>query len=480
MTSFFSIQTHPIFSIPYIKRNFVKFLVLLLLVHSTSACKYHYGRIMDEKGFGIENATVTFADRSGKARSTTSGMFGWYAIDELPGYYHAVTGSAHGYLNTTVFPRTDDLARVNLKLKKNDFPEDSDGDGLSDGDEFVLGSDINSSDTDQDGLPDAMEASIVAPFTTLPLGTSATRRDIIVEFDWPKSSPQLKPIYKTVQLAKDTFAQAPVENPDGTMGINLIVDDGRFGGGGASNFGDEIVLGEDEFLDDFIDERRIPYVYHSVAVRRITAETSGVGGYAYRGHHLNIIGVDFSIIGQLGALPQATTWLHELGHNLSLMHGGNDDVLCKPNYPSVMNYSSVLTLTLDFSRGEFPTLNESALIESEGIGFGPVDWNQNFLIDEEPVSYNINGSIPYKLFNGINEQLELKNLPLVGAIFSGDNCQGDADDQVLSDFDDWSQILKHLPNHTQYGARPENWKMEAASVDREILPQSLLDILLVE
>lgn len=35
---------------------------------------------------------------------------------------------------------------------------------------------------------------------------------------------------------------------------------------------------------------------------------------------------------------QAGTIMHELGHNLGLKHGGNEDVNNKPNYYSVMNY----------------------------------------------------------------------------------------------------------------------------------------------
>lgn len=36
---------------------------------------------------------------------------------------------------------------------------------------------------------------------------------------------------------------------------------------------------------------------------------------------------------------QAGTFMHELGHNLGLRHGGEDDIRDKPNYPSVMNYT---------------------------------------------------------------------------------------------------------------------------------------------
>ena len=38
-------------------------------------------------------------------------------------------------------------------------------------------------------------------------------------------------------------------------------------------------------------------------------------------------------------LQQAGTLMHELGHALGLLHGGEEDVNNKPNYLSVMNYS---------------------------------------------------------------------------------------------------------------------------------------------
>src|SRR5262249_36501209 len=35
---------------------------------------------------------------------------------------------------------------------------------------------------------------------------------------------------------------------------------------------------------------------------------------------------------------EASTWMHELGHNLGLRHGGDEDTNDTPNYLSVMNY----------------------------------------------------------------------------------------------------------------------------------------------
>jgi hypothetical protein len=42
----------------------------------------------------------------------------------------------------------------------------------------------------------------------------------------------------------------------------------------------------------------------------------------------------------VGPVPDrhASAFMHELGHNLGLMHGGGQPDNGKPNYPSIMNY----------------------------------------------------------------------------------------------------------------------------------------------
>jgi hypothetical protein len=71
----------------------------------------------------------------------------------------------------------------------------------------------------------------------------------------------------------------------------------------------------------------------------------------------------------------ANTFMHELGHNLGLRHGGDEDVTYKPNYLSIMNYSYPKLLAkedgtgvLDYSRFEIP-FDEHALNEDRGFGF---------------------------------------------------------------------------------------------------------------
>jgi hypothetical protein len=78
---------------------------------------------------------------------------------------------------------------------------------------------------------------------------------------------------------------------------------------------------------------------------------------------------------------QASTLMHELGHNFGLGHGGVVpsgalEPNCKPNYQSVMNYlfqvRGLLTSkgvpTIDYSRQQLPSLTESNLSESIGLG----------------------------------------------------------------------------------------------------------------
>ncbi len=87
-------------------------------------------------------------------------------------------------------------------------------------------------------------------------------------------------------------------------------------------------------------------------------------------------------------LLEGGIFMHELGHNLGLRHGGDTDQLYKPNYMSVMNYSYLngiatspvpgtlmgpLTHRVDYSDRVLPTLDESNLDEFSGVGAGDGD-----------------------------------------------------------------------------------------------------------
>jgi len=112
----------------------------------------------------------------------------------------------------------------------------------------------------------------------------------------------------------------------------------------------------------------------------------------------------------------ARTFMHELGHNLNLRHGGVDGVNCKPNYLSVMSYCRQSDLIededqlLNYSEAALDTLFENNLSEQAGIngpdeGYktacGPpppnvvpanqaIDWNRDGDDTDEGVSCDIN------------------------------------------------------------------------------------------
>jgi predicted Zn-dependent protease with MMP-like domain len=145
---------------------------------------------------------------------------------------------------------------------------------------------------------------------------------------------------------------------------------------------------------------------------------------------------------------QAGTFMHELGHNLGLYHGGNDFINCKPNYLSVMSYTRQLSSLigdrpLDFSRNTIASLNETRLSEPDGIGqseppglktvYGPpppffppivaagnpVDWNRDLDVADPSVSADIN----FITSNPVNI--------ICGA----------SPGQTLNGFDDWENIV---------------------------------------
>ena len=69
----------------------------------------------------------------------------------------------------------------------------------------------------------------------------------------------------------------------------------------------------------------------------------------------------------------AAAFMHELGHTLGLLHGGDEKFTYEPNYLSVMNYAFAFpnTLTdrpLDYSpRANLPPLHEFSLDEPQGV-----------------------------------------------------------------------------------------------------------------
>ena len=175
-------------------------------------------------------------------------------------------------------------------------------------------------------------------------------------------------------------------------------------------------------------------------------------------------------------------FMHELGHNLGLQHGGDEDRNWKPNYLSVMNYrfqfgipqAATLDSTVpsgnyrvDYSPAALPTLDENHLNENLGIGSGTKD-----------ISY-------YWDFFGSQNCIDLYPSPAVAAAATGSvdwNCDGTLESDIadditstpneffpltpLSGFNDWAEI-KAILNQAPARMKPQRHVDPA-----ELQPQS--------
>ncbi|MBI5434720.1 MAG: hypothetical protein HZA52_17945 [Planctomycetes bacterium] len=255
------------------------------------------------------------------------------------------------------------------------------GEGDLDGDSLLDIWETQGIDADGDGVVDL----------DLPaLGANPLHKDIFVEID---AMAGREPTQATLDRVKDAFEFAlTVDNPDGNLGITLhaLLDEidipfaswNTLGASGfptdfdtvkASRFGTPTERSSPDAAT-LLDAKKMAYHYCIFADR---FDAAGHGGIA------ELPGNDFAVTLGTYATPggtpdeQAGTFMHELGHNLGLRHGGADDINYKPNYPSVMNYlwavptGSPPGWFLKYCAIQYPTLNEADSSELVGIGARP-------------------------------------------------------------------------------------------------------------
>jgi len=314
---------------------------------------------------------------------------------------------------------------------------DTDNDGLSNCAEtdtgvFIgawnTGTDPKVADTDEDGLSDGDEVNGTVGGLNLPaLGVSPVHKDILLEYDWMDDAEcgvahSHRPTGAMLAIVREAFANAPVGNPDGKNGIRVYQDVARlysdpWGHAGLES-GSNLIDDADGFIEggvddtNYIDEEnanfdanRRGYFHYVVFAHGYTASPGSSGQASILGHRMLIT----LACGYADTRRVAYTIMHELGHNLGLLHGGDEACNRKPNYNSVMNYrfqfTGVMDCSLhplgktDYSSGVRRVLDENALIEGDGIcrlqaaeqgGIPPIDWNHNNVIDPDPISYDVN------------------------------------------------------------------------------------------
>ena len=242
-------------------------------------------------------------------------------------------------------------------------------------------------DTDGDGLLDSWETDGIdvnndgTVDLDLPaMGADPMHKDLFVEVDVMEGSEFLFDAQIRVQ---DAFANAPVENPDGTNGINLhiFVEDGD-----TIPFDEVWDVGDERYIDHFASkdvhlgtqQEREGGNWDNIQAARLKTfrycsiinDIETAGGRSV-GTPANDFYMMFGHPDDTDDWKQARRFMHELGHNLNLRHGSAVNTNHKPNYVSVMNYSfrefnnsSGQRLPIDYSREAMDSLNESSLNEN--------------------------------------------------------------------------------------------------------------------
>ena len=231
----------------------------------------------------------------------------------------------------------------------------------------------------------------------LPASVKWNHKDVLVEID---TMVEHENLVSAIDQVKSKFLAAPVTNLDNVIGINLVVIlDKRdithtsctsvwsgFQSLKNSNFGTST---ERSANPNIVAEKEDVFHY-GVAIHSQCGATGVSGNSELKGN-------DFVIsLGDAGwgdsdgdghpngnINQQAATFMHELGHNLNLKHGGSTNTpTCKPNYFSVMNHIY-----------EFSGFVPQPLIDYSNV-FGRN--SQNALIDENSLDepYGIVGPSP--------------------------------------------------------------------------------------
>lgn len=397
----------------------------VLFTFLLSACQHDQGRVLNLNNEPLVGIDVLFGTQYGDIISVQTNEEGEFDYPPSDVPLVTLTIDAEDYQQITERVGVKSVFRLAW-----DSTSDTDGDFLSDQEEVVLNTDHNNPDTDGDGLPDGLESRVMYPEAIVALGVNPRHKDLLVEVDWDENYPSSRLTDVAVGIAQRAFRQAPINNPDGKSGIHLIVDKGYFGGGKGS-------------LPQQLDESRKTIFYYT----RTTSNIGSLFGFADLPGRNNYIKGDFSTFGVGEGFVEAIVWLHELGHNLGLHHGGDDDILCKPNYISVMNYNPFMALSFTYSPGDRRTLYEYALEESKGIGLGPVDWNGNFKIDDGLLDLDIDGHTPINLIQWLLNIIDPATLPPdLSRALDRERCISYTNPTIHHDHNDWLVIEAGLDN----------------------------------
>lgn len=267
-------------------------------------------------------------------------------------------------------------------------------------------------DRDDDGIPDAWEL-YGADFNNdgvvdLPLhlmGADPDVPDIFVEVDWMEG---LRDVDAYTYLNDTTVSRSNLDMLETTVnefaahGIRLHVDFGPgsidyvnenklwddYPGGAKGNafpHSTELIYttGMDTSTWTALSQENLDYLRTPVFRHCMIVTSASIGGYGGWGNNP----------GMRTLVTSIRSFMHELGHNLGLGHGGSGiSTNYKPNYLSTMNYGFMGNDFL-FSDYKLPDLDENNLSEPDGIDLQ----GQTAEMDTWGVSFVYRGGTRYSL-----------------------------------------------------------------------------------
>ena len=323
-------------------------------------------------------------------------------------------------------------------------------------------------DDDQDGIPDCAEQQ-GATFGGLPLyewGARTSQKDIFIEVDYMDSNDVgITPHRTSLEKVISVFAEKGYvvhfdvgnlfDQNEGTSSQNYDL-----GGGGTVPFNSYTPFEYDQssanlfaIKMEYADVTRRP-IFHYLLMANSGNEDgtiSGSGIAEVNGNDLLItmggwgLSLDTQTATNVTYNYQASTIFHELGHNLGLYHGGNEEVNFKPNHLSSMNYLYQLAglstvgnsegdryyerffkgnancdtaentnshlgptndFIIDYSNGASVDLDENILLEIKGLnrsGSSPVDFNCNAITTENLSNFDANQDSQISILTDVDE-----------------------------------------------------------------------------